>query len=490
MDNQEKLDQLFKFAREEKPHVSFDETKAKFNATVNSSTFGERIKYLLTFKNFLIMLTSIISIAVFFMFSVSSTSEVQSEENNIQEHEHKNKSESVKNQVKSKKKTNQVVQNDITEIQDKESSESKVKRVKKRNNKITYLDYQKAVNLFETHPNDLLIKKGASSSSIPVLSKDQIKNNEKQKAKMLKALAKLKSEDYIYFPSGNMIYEGETKSFQSFLIQTTEVSNLEYRTFLNDLIIQGRNEEYEIAKDNSAKWVELYGENILYTSTMKSKNNWNDTISKNLHFMSNYFNHPAYNNYPVCNISRAGAELYCIWLTKELQKFNKQPKDYKHSSKYKYVRLPLKSEWCYAASSGKDNQVYPWGTDSITNSKGEFLANKKSIPKLDSINSKPTNYTENSKSLTGVFLNNIVTGLPQNIHQFKQTSYGIYNLSGNIAEMVYENYNSKEKYGTAGGSWESNAEEIKIFGPDPYAGISSPHPAIGFRVVISFFDPN
>ena len=74
MDNQEKLDQLFKLAREEKPHVSFEDTKAKFNATVNSSTFGERIKYLLTFKNFIIMLTSIISIAVFFMFSNSSTS--------------------------------------------------------------------------------------------------------------------------------------------------------------------------------------------------------------------------------------------------------------------------------------------------------------------------------------------------------------------------------------------------------------------------------
>ena len=131
MDNQEKLDQLFKFAREEKPHVSFDETKAKFSASVNSSTFGERIKDLLTFKNIIIMLTSIISIAVFFIFSVSSTSEVQTEENKVKGYDHQNKSELVKNQVKSKKKTNQVVQNDSAEIQDKESSESKVKRVKK-----------------------------------------------------------------------------------------------------------------------------------------------------------------------------------------------------------------------------------------------------------------------------------------------------------------------------------------------------------------------
>jgi len=48
--------------------------------------------------------------------------------------------------------------------------------------------------------------------------------------------------------------------------------------------------------------------------------------------------------------------------------------------------------------------------------------------------------------------------------------------------MVYEDYNSKTRCGTAGGSWESNKEEIKIFGSDPYAGITTPHPAIGFRI--------
>ena len=296
MDNQEKLDQLFKLASEEKPHVSFEDTKAKFKATVNSSTFGERIKYLLTFKNFIIMLTSIISIAVFFMFSDSSISEVQTEENKLKGYDHQNESELVKNQVKSKKKRNQVVQNEVAKIKVNESLENTEKSIKKRKNKIASLDYEKSVNLFEIHPNDLLIKKGASSSSIPVLSKDQIKDNEKQKTKMLKALAKLKSEDYVFIPSGTMLYEGSTKSFQAFYIQTTEVSNLEYRTFLNDLIIQGRNEEYEIAKVDSAKWVELYGEGL--------------KAMKNI-----YFHHPAFNNYPVCNLSRQAAELYCSWLT-------------------------------------------------------------------------------------------------------------------------------------------------------------------------------
>ena len=308
----------------------------------------------------------------------------------------------------------------------------------------------------------MLIKKGASSSSIPVLSKDQIKDNEKQKAKMLKALAKLKSEDYVFIPSGTMLYEGSTKSFQAFYIQTTEVSNLEYRTFLNDLIIQGRNEEYEIAKVDSAKWVELYGENILYTSTMESKNNWSDTISKHLHSMSNYFNHPAFNNYPVCNISRQAAELYCSWITEEFDKVY----NFKNEDRFEnLIRIPSRAEWCYSASNGKDNQVYPWGWDSLKNIKGSYVVN---------FQPQPGRCFDDGALYQGV------------CRGYISSMNGVFNLSGNVAEMVYEDYNSKARCGTAGGSWESNAEELKIFGPDPYKGITTPHPAIGFRVCFTY----
>jgi len=443
MDNQEKLDQLFKLAREEKPLVSFEDTKAKFTACVNSSTFGERMKYLLTFKNFIIMLTSIISIAVFFMFSNSSTSEIQADENNIKGYEPENESELVVNQGKTNKKSNQVFHAEVAKIQETESSENRENRVKKRMNKIAYLDYQKAFNLFEIHPNDLLIKKGTSSSSIPVLSKEKIKENEKQKAKMLKALAKLKSEDYVFIPSGTMLYEGSTKSFQALYMQTTEVSNLEYRTFLIDLIIQGRNEEYEIAKVDTAKWVELYSE---YQKVMKDL----------------YFNHPAYNNYPVCNISRVGAEMYCSWLMEEFDKVYNFKKEVQQENK---IRIPSRAEWCYAASNGKDNQVYPWGWDSVKNEKGSYVVNFRPLP---------GRYFDDGAFHQGI------------CRSYIASMNALFNMSGNVAEMVYENYNSKTECGTAGGSWESDENQIKIFGPDPYKGITTPHPAIGFRVCFTY----
>jgi formylglycine-generating enzyme required for sulfatase activity len=475
MDSQEKLNQLFQKAREEQPQLSFEATKEKLVTSLNDSK-GNWIKRLLTFKNCVIMLTSILSLVTVFYIGTGTTSNIKTtkiEEKIIIEEE---SSSITKKKIEEKQKQKEAEDFAKVELNQEDSIGN-----------VTTVSKPKGINLkpinlvyHPLHPNDLLVKSDSTEDeSILVLTDEEIKENDKQKKKMLKALAKLKLEDYVFIPSGTMFYEGSTKSFQAFYMQTTEVSNLEYRTFLNDLIIHNRYEEYQIAKVDSDKWVELYGGNTIYTSTMKSKNNWNDSIYRNLHFMSNYFNHPAYNNYPVCNISREGAELYCSWLQEEFKKVYA----FKNEERYEnLIRLPSRAEWCYAASNGKDNQVYPWGTDSITNSKGEVLANKKSIPKLDSINNEPKNTTKNSNILTGVILNNIVTGFPKSIHQFKQTPNGIYNISGNIAEMVYEDYNSKARCGTAGGSWESNAEEIKIFGPDPYAGITTPHPAIGFRV--------
>ena len=57
-------------------------------------------------------------------------------------------------------------------------------------------------------------------------------------------------------------------------------------------------------------------------------------------------------------------------------------------------------------------------------------------------------------------------------------------MNGNVAEMVYNDIKTKVA-GTAGGAWNSNDEEIKILGPDPYLGVKSANPAIGFRVVMT-----
>lgn len=74
--------------------------------------------------------------------------------------------------------------------------------------------------------------------------------------------------------------------------------------------------------------------------------------------------------------------------------------------------------------------------------------------------------------------------------------YGLYNMSGNVAEMVTiipdniccDTVNKKpvtKTPGTAGGGWMNSAEEIKILAPDNHPVETNPHPNIGFRPVMT-----
>ena len=53
--------------------------------------------------------------------------------------------------------------------------------------------------------------------------------------------------------------------------------------------------------------------------------------------------------------------------------------------------------------------------------------------------------------------------------------YGLYNCSGNAAEMLAEPGKTK------GGSWNSFGYYIRIDAEDEYAGFTVPSPQIGFR---------
>ena len=455
MDSQEKLNQLFQKAREEQPQLSFEATKEKLVTSLNDSK-GNWIKQLLTFKNCVIMITSILSLVAVFYFGTGTTANIETI--NIQE---KIINKEVSSALTERKLVEQQKENEAedfakAELNQEDSTEnvttiSNSKRLK-----------FKPVNLIyhPLHPNDLLVKSESIGGNLyPVLNKEQIKGNDKQKKKMLKALAKLKSEDYVYMPSGTMLLKGKNVSFHSFYMQATEVSNLEYRTFLNDLILQKRYEDYETAKVDSEKWTEFYGLGL---------------FPMNQHYSSHF----AYNNYPVCNITRAGSELYCSWLQEEFKK-EYGNKDEKRASNL--IRLPSRAEWCYAASNGKDNQVYPWG-DNLLTINGLFQANYSVEKDCNSLNKNV------------IQIDNLVDFITVP-RAYNPTTFGLYNMSGNIAEMVYENaellyedYRNKENCGTAGGSWESSAEEIKIFGPDPYAGIVTAHPAIGFRICFNRID--
>jgi hypothetical protein len=153
------------------------------------------------------------------------------------------------------------------------------------------------------------------------LSEEEIVTNEKQKRTMLKALEKTDKNSYAFIPSGVLKNGDSSKSINAFYMQRKEVTNLEYRTFLFDLLIQDRKDDFLKAKPDQAKWTQLPGES--YNQPMEQQ----------------YFSHPAYNDYPVVNVSKEGAELYCQWLFTEANEFLREKK----KPEIQKIRLPLRS---------------------------------------------------------------------------------------------------------------------------------------------------
>jgi formylglycine-generating enzyme required for sulfatase activity len=98
---------------------------------------------------------------------------------------------------------------------------------------------------------------------------------------------------FVFIPMGSAEIDGKTMTFQAFYISQTEITNGQYQLFLDDLIKQGKTKEYEIAKIDTSLWNKL-------------------DISGAATYAKTYYKEK---DFPVVNISKAGAILYCQWLT-------------------------------------------------------------------------------------------------------------------------------------------------------------------------------
>lgn len=319
------------------------------------------------------------------------------------------------------------------------------------------------------NPND-------SSYHFPVLTDKEIAANNKFKRMMIEWLVKQKGYRYAFVPMGSFLYKGVQTTVHAFYMENNTVSNIEYRTFLSDLLIHGRKSEFLIAKPDQKQWTNIPG--LTYGQYMKE----------------NYFSNSKYDYYPVVNISRQGAEMFCKWLTEEGQPYFSE-----HSKGQKViVRIPDDVEWTYAASNRNGAAVYPWNSDDIhahymgknknaMNKKGCFLANfciKKYTGNLDSMKECSKQKYPNAYTTAGYLVGEDLYIAP--IYSYNPNDLGLYCMSGNVAQMVnVKPLNGGDmEPGTKGGSWGSDAEHLKLNSPDEYAGQTGPSPFIGFRPVL------
>ncbi|MEX1189879.1 MAG: SUMF1/EgtB/PvdO family nonheme iron enzyme [Bacteroidia bacterium] len=208
-----------------------------------------------------------------------------------------------------------------------------------------------------------------------------------------------------------------------------EVSNKVYSDFLIALRQNGKTDKYQTAMIDTSAW----GESP-YTKY--------------------YHKHPAYNEYPAVNISYEGARLFCEWLTEQYNTSEKR--------KFKRVnfRLPSEQEWVTAAKAGHAEAHYPWKYKNVINEKGEAYCNHS----LSSIGMREGDAGNNGNA-----------DITAPVKSYKPNDFGLYNMSGNVAEML------NEKGKTKGGSWRDSADDMKIESKGEFANYQQPMITVGFR---------
>ncbi len=231
----------------------------------------------------------------------------------------------------------------------------------------------------------------------------------------------------------------------------TEVTNGQYEAFLMDLVKNKAFDLLETCKSLHIDWRSFLPE--------KHKNLPDSEVFKHAH--------PDDPAAPVVNISHEAAQQYCDWITKV---YNSSTEKKKAHRKVRF-RLPTEAEWELAARAGRKDVPYPWGGYFIRNNKGCFLAN------YDVSGEAPCKDCPNAN-----------TDRPDDggFFSVKADSYfpndlGLYNTSGNVAEMIDQPGVSK------GGSWFETPFFGQIANRNTY---TKPAPFIGFRVFMEVLEGN
>ena len=243
----------------------------------------------------------------------------------------------------------------------------------------------------------------------------------------------------------------DTLSVQAFYMFNHETTNFQWKEFQIDLEKNGKTAELEMSRVRGENW------------TM------NGNSSKPM--AEHYHTHPAYREYPVVNITHEAAERYCLWVTEKLNSLSK-PLGVKV-----HVRLPFHAELIRAGVGDQLGAWYPWKHEYMQNTKGEFLANFTRV--LNSQITREENGEWKILPYTGADVWTTQDVFAPSI-SFWPSEFGIYNLSGNVAEMI-------NTPGVAvGGSWRDFGYDIRLQSTKKYEESAID---VGFRMVVAWL-PN
>ena len=274
----------------------------------------------------------------------------------------------------------------------------------------------------------------------------------------------------------------KTWNTDEFIYSYKESRLSDYLENKTDLINQLANDNPPILNPTDKELEDLFGFNReqyikeipvqVYPDTTVWIKDFKYSYNEGMH--NDYFWHDAYNDYPVVGVSWVQAKAFCQWRTNKKNSFQKT----KSKQTVPEFRLPTEAEWEYAARGGIQGATFPWGNQYTKNDRGCFMANFK--PQRGDYAVDQALYTVEGNA-------------------YDANGYGLYNMSGNVAEWVDSSYES-EAYGfassmnpninktenkkkiTRGGSWKDVKYYLQVSSRDfEYEDV--PRSFIGFRTV-------
>ena len=204
---------------------------------------------------------------------------------------------------------------------------------------------------------------------------------------------------------------------QSFYMDREEVSNVNWKEFL--YYVENGSEGTEVVE---MKIEELFPDTML----------WARDLAFNEPLVHSYFQHPSFDTYPVVGVNWHQANEYCKWRTafvNQQLKGAKGKKGGENAILYPDFRLPTEAEWEYAARGLLESEIYAWEGRSLRNIRGKFRANFKR---------GRGDYAGwgggNRKHMSDGYVT------PAPVGSFWANDFGLYNMSGNVAEWCQDSY--------------------------------------------------
>lgn len=244
--------------------------------------------------------------------------------------------------------------------------------------------------------------------------------------------------------AGNDNPPGTVKIEENLYCDVTEVSNLEWKEYM----LWAKRKYGEQSKKYEA---------VLPDTLVWRQGKYNEP------YVQYYYQHPAYQNYPVIGISYEQATAFCKWRSDrvnekiyiEKHKINpEQLATVKNIPNVYTYRLPTKAEWEKIARADYSKKA------------------KRKFKRKKYRNAARHNFkTAADKNDNGITTHPDITN---KVDAYWANSYGVYNILGNVAEMIAEKGVAK------GGSWRHKAEEVTIEKDFSYDGSAD---WLGFRCV-------